>query len=103
MNKKLDITSIQSDLEGSAFFSKKRPADIEASHTDPGRAGGPGLQARPEHRIIRPRHKFDIYEDQYESLQKIAESQRQPNGQLGSMSAMVREAIDIYLKARKTS
>jgi len=48
-------------------------------------------------RAIRQRQPFDIYEDQYERLKKIAESEREfVNGR--GMSRMVREAIDNYLK-----
>jgi hypothetical protein len=48
-------------------------------------------------RAIRQRQPFDIYEDQYERLKKIAESEREfVNGR--GMSQMVREAIDNYLK-----
>jgi hypothetical protein len=48
-------------------------------------------------RLIRQRQPFDIYEDQYERLKKIAESEREfVNGR--GMSRMVREAIDNYLR-----
>lgn len=73
----------------------------------PGPAGRPGPDPAPalppEHREIRPRHKFDIYEDQYEALRVLAETQRDKNGHPASMSAMVREALDLYLKARNRS
>jgi len=48
-------------------------------------------------RVIRQRQPFDIYEDQYKRLKKIAESEREfVNGR--GMSQMVREAIDNYLR-----
>ena len=47
-------------------------------------------------RKIKPRHPFDIYEDQDEELRKLA-LEDQMRGGKGSMSAMVREAIDDYL------
>lgn len=48
-------------------------------------------------RLIRQRQPFDIYEDQYTTLKKIAESERDfVNGR--GMSQMVREAIDNYLR-----
>jgi hypothetical protein len=48
-------------------------------------------------RPIRQRQPFDIYEDQYQALKKIATAERAfENGR--SMGQMVREAIDDYLK-----
>jgi hypothetical protein len=48
-------------------------------------------------RIIKQRQPFDIYEDQYQRLKKIAEIEKEfVNGR--GMSQMVREAIDNYLK-----
>jgi hypothetical protein len=49
-------------------------------------------------RPIKQRQPFDIYEDQYEQLKRIATAEREfINGR--SMSHMVREAIDLYLKS----
>jgi len=48
-------------------------------------------------RLIRQRQPFDIYEDQYQRLKKIADTEREyVNGR--GMSQMVREALDNYLK-----
>jgi hypothetical protein len=47
-------------------------------------------------RKIKPRHPFDIYTDQYEELKQLALDDRMRGG-AGSMSAMVREAIDEYI------
>ena len=47
-------------------------------------------------RKIKSRHAFDIYEDQVEELQKLSLEDRMRGG-TGSMSAMVREAIDDYI------
>ena len=53
-------------------------------------------------RLIKQRQPFDIYEDQYVELKKIAETERDYiNGK--GMSQMVREAIDNYLKERSSS
>jgi hypothetical protein len=51
-------------------------------------------------RRMRQRQPFDVYEDQYESLKKIADDER-AQGLPGSMSRMVREGIDMYLAVRK--
>lgn len=53
-------------------------------------------------RRMKQRQPFDIYEDQYDSLKKIADDER-AQGLPGSMSRMVREGIDMYLSARKKS
>jgi hypothetical protein len=47
-------------------------------------------------RKIKPRHPFDIYTDQYEELKQLAFDDRMRGG-AGSMSAMVREAIDDFI------
>jgi hypothetical protein len=47
-------------------------------------------------RKIKSRHSFDVYEDQVEKLQRLALDDRMRGG-AGSMSAMVREAIDDYI------
>ena len=41
-------------------------------------------------------HPFDIYEDQVEELKKLSLEDRMRGG-AGSMSAMVREALDEYI------
>lgn len=54
--------------------------------------------AKPERREIR-RHSFEIYRDQVASLQELR-LMLMKSGELKSMSAMVREAIDAYLKKK---
>jgi hypothetical protein len=54
----------------------------------------------PTKRQMRQRQPFDVYQDQYETLKDIAERER-AEGLPGSMSRMVREGIDMYLKQRK--
>lgn len=51
-------------------------------------------------RFIRRRHPLDIYEDQFEALKVLSEAEKQ-RGLPGSMSAMVREAIDSWLQSKK--
>ena len=52
---------------------------------------------RPNGKRIITRNSFEIYEDQMDSLRKIAFKEKM-DGKVGSMSAMVREAIDAFLK-----
>jgi hypothetical protein len=54
----------------------------------------------PPRRAIRQRQPFDVFEDQYRELKRIADEERN-QGLPGSMSRMVREAIDEYLVRRK--
>ncbi len=118
MTKKLNITSITSELEESAFFSKRKtpvsptpPPVVEESK--PANIKGTIIQAKPQmtervnartyqrpngKRIIT-RNSFEIYEDQMDSLRKLS-IQEKMDGKLGSMSNMVREAIDTYLQKR---
>lgn len=51
-------------------------------------------------RIIKQRHPFDIYQDQYDALRDLATEDRKQGG-FGSMSAMVREALDTLIAQRK--
>jgi hypothetical protein len=119
MTKKLNITAITNELEGSAFFpSKKTPSisptrqplrgepkppeviipTIEPKQLVHERANAPTGQ-RPNGKRIITRNSFEIYEDQMGSLRKIS-YQEKMEGKLGSMSGMVREAIDNYLQKR---
>jgi hypothetical protein len=57
----------------------------------------PGL---PLKRVMKERWPVNIYQDQYESLQQLALEERKQGG-MGSMSAMVREAIDKLIAERR--
>ena len=50
-------------------------------------------------RVMKQRHPFDIYHDQYETLKKFADADRRQGG-MGSMSAMVREALDTFIATK---
>jgi hypothetical protein len=61
----------------------------------------PLIPKKPK-RPIRQRQPFDIYEDQYQDLKKIATAEKGfENGR--SMGQMVREAIDVYLKTHNAA
>ena len=117
MNKKLNIAGIQNELAGgSAFFpsySDRQPVTLpqepaqttETSKTivTPVRPVPPVRvkEEKPKRkRIMKSRHPFDIYEDQYQSLKNLALQERMQGG-VGSMSAMVREAIDAFIDKRR--
>jgi hypothetical protein len=56
---------------------------------------------RPNGKRIITRNAFEIYEDQMDMLRKLSLEEKM-NGKLGSMSAMVREAIDSYLQKKSS-
>jgi hypothetical protein len=60
----------------------------------------PTPHADAQKRPVKPRHGFDIYWDQYEALVKWSEEEKLQGG-TGSMSRMVREALDDYIAKRK--
>jgi hypothetical protein len=111
MTKKLNITAITNELEGSAFFPSKKTPSVsptpppvvniptrEPKQQVTERANAPTDQ-RPNGKRIITRNSFEIYEDQMGSLRTLS-YQEKMEGKLGSMSGMVREAIDNYLQKR---
>jgi hypothetical protein len=59
-----------------------------------------GVLPVPLKRIMKQRWPIDIYQDQYDSLKQLALEERKQGG-IGSMSAMVREAIDKLIAERR--
>jgi hypothetical protein len=83
------------------------PVPVPAPEPVPAGAGvrvgvSPSVPLIPKlKRVIRQRQPFDIYEDQYQRLKKIADDEKDfENGR--GMSQMVRIAIDNYLKEHGT-
>jgi hypothetical protein len=119
MTKKLNITSITNELEGSAFFPSKKPPSVSPTRppvkdeSKPLEVIIPTIESkqqvseranaltteRPIGKRIITRNSFEIYEDQMGSLRTLS-YQEKMEGKLGSMSGMVREAIDNYLQRR---
>src|SRR3954465_13109151 len=60
----------------------------------------PRTIVRPNGKRIISRNSFEIYEDQMDDLRELA-FQEKRQGKLGSMSAMVRDAVDTYLARSK--
>src|SRR3954453_23764016 len=85
-------TPQRDELEDSKFFSKSASQPVRPS----GRT--PVLPVRGK-RTMR-RHPFEIYDDQYQTLRRLALEEKLQDG-LGGMSAMVREAIDTYIDKRR--
>jgi hypothetical protein len=121
MKKQLNTDAITNELRGqSAFFPYKKepvaqqtsaspelPAVRELTRTPQPVRGVPPVPPVPlvrgqslARRVMKQRHPFDIYQDQYEALQQLALEERK-QGLVGSMSAMVREAIDVLIEKRR--
>jgi hypothetical protein len=112
MKKQLNVDTIQSELRGgSAFFPGYKATDFPAPSPQPAeqpeaenkihtpvhpvREEPPGP---PTKRVMKSRHPFDIYQDQYEALRELSLEERKQGG-IGSMSAMVRQALDTFIAA----
>jgi len=92
-----DFPAIERPVQAVTTESSSLTAEL------PGRPDRPGRELRPADtgkRKIKSRHAFDIYEDQVETLQQLSLEDRMRGG-TGSMSAMVREALDDYIAKRR--
>ncbi len=125
MRKKLNEAGMQSELSGSAFFQVPSATDFPASQSpvvsppslrprEPslelsapdrvasvlpdGDPNGRPYERTPIRRTIT-RYAFEFFQDQVESLRRFALDEKR-RGEKGSMSQMVREAIDLYLARR---
>lgn len=124
MSKKLTIASITNELAGSAFFRPAQPMkqhgklpaplakhpNIQEARTKPVitdlPTARPGDEStyRPDHRPtakgVLVRRGFEWREDQLRALKKLS-IKEQIEGKPGSMSQMVRDALDDYLTKGK--
>jgi hypothetical protein len=109
-----NVPALKSPLEGMPTIDKPmRPmpqespvqeeerSDHQSAHAIPERVNV-RTPVRPNGKRIITRNSFEIYEDQMESLRKLS-FQEKMEGKLGSMSQMMREAIDDYLKKRSST
>jgi hypothetical protein len=99
--KQYDIAHLTNELaEGkSLFFSdppKKQESTRQQNQAASERANAPTGERANGKRIIT-RNSFEIYEDQMDSLREHSYQEKRA-GKIGSMSAMVRDAIDAFLK-----
>jgi hypothetical protein len=60
----------------------------------------PPVPGVPPKRVMKERWPVNVYHDQYQSLKDLAAEERKQGG-LGSMSQMVREAIDKLIAERR--
>lgn len=124
MGKKLNIASITNELAESAFFRHAQPMkqeeklptplpekpNIQEAHINPVITDLPTARPsnvptyRPDYRPtakgVLVRRGFEWREDQLRALKKLS-IKDQMEGKPGSMSQMVRDALDAYLKKAK--
>ncbi len=105
-----DPDKIANELRGASSFFKRAdtPAPQDPAPSNeiaPVTPPAPTQDAPAPVRPVRPappqrrqmiRHPFELYMDQLDRLREVAQQQRQ-RGESGSMSKMVRDAIDRYL------
>jgi hypothetical protein len=89
---------LSSPLDNFPVIQKPQPQSPQQQKHEilPERPNVPTPERSNVRRIIT-RNSFEIYEDQMDALRRRAYQQKM-QGELGSMSQMVREAIDKYLK-----
>jgi hypothetical protein len=121
MKKRLNTESISNELKGaSLFFRRPQIPSTEVPTTplppvQPVEAHSQRVPAPQAERTLRPprsprtpqrrfmvRHAFEVYQDQVEELRQLALEDRMSGG-VGSMSQMVREAVDKLLRDRSRS
>jgi hypothetical protein len=119
MSKKprLNESAMQSELSESAFFRGRRAEQQQASQDEisrvddqvpsPTQERDDAISTRDETRTpVRPsvrnltRMPFEIYRDQHSALKQFS-LEEQARGEKGSMSQMVREALDVYIAKRR--
>jgi hypothetical protein len=103
------VPALKSPLEGMPAIGKpprptpqdSPPHEAETPSEQPSQAIPERVNARtpvrPNGKRIITRNSFEIYEDQMDALRKLS-LQAKMEGKLGSMSQMVREALDAYIK-----
>jgi hypothetical protein len=118
MKKRLNIDGISNELKGgSAFFPdyKNQPEVTPLPEVEtveqrnqqtnipvlPVRDVRPVLPVPSVKRVMKQRWPSDIWQDQYQTLQELSLEDRKA-GLSGSMSAMVREALDNYIAKRRS-
>lgn len=83
--------------EKTSIASKPQQQPASPQKPLPERVNARTMERSNRRRIIT-RNSFEIYEDQMDALRKLAAKELETTGKLGSMSAMVREAIDTYIQ-----
>jgi hypothetical protein len=97
-----EVPVLKSSLDNMPVIQKPKPLEAESKNNPvpPVRVVPLVPPSQPQKRVMKQRHPFDIYQDQYDSLKEMSVDDRKQGG-IGSMSAMVREAIDNYISSKK--
>lgn len=95
----IDRMVSQNQSDGQRELMQRRLRVAAPAQSKAGDSGAPNPTKQPAKRLIKTRHPFDIYHDQLDKLKRLAFEEKM-NGGLGSMSAMVREALDAWLDKR---
>ena len=113
MTKRLNTSTITNELEGSVFFSQKSPPSSREQDSPPVKqqkaiklhekksAIPHTLPITTSAKRTYIKRTFDLFEDQLAYLTKESLQDRLA-GKKGSMNSMVREAIDEWIKRRKS-
>ena|SRR3712207_4972616 len=131
MKKQLNVDMIQNELRGGSAFFPGYKGSSAADQTDKKSLQPPTNQQHtqsslqkeqpqqtvpvppvpvvppvrdvrpvPLKRIMKQRWPVDIYQDQYDALKQLAAEERMQGG-VGSMSAMIRDALDKLIAERR--
>ena len=92
-------SKLKSSMDGFPTIEKPKQVDSEVKK-QPVRVVSLTPSAEPNKRLVKQRHPFDIFQDQYETLRDFSFEEKK-GGEAGSMSAMVRDALDKYIAERK--
>ena len=104
----VDPDKITNELSGASAFFKPRepqPAPLPAAPSHEASPSVPTSTPDADRTPVRPvrvvkrqmiRHPFELYMDQLDRLREVAQTEREHGG-AGSMSKMVRDAIDAFL------
>jgi hypothetical protein len=101
MSKKLDTTAIQNELSGQSVFFQQQKHESNNEKEESVRPVRNVRDVRTPTKRERKRHPFDIYRDQLERLQQMKTAYMMKTGEILSMSAMVRDALDEYINKNK--
>jgi hypothetical protein len=89
------VPELGSPLDGMPEIGRAPTAASPTEITSPAIPSG-----RPDGRRRTTRYPFELYQDQIDAL-KAFSLEEKASGEKGSMSQMVRDALDTYIAARK--
>jgi len=98
MKKSLNETAISNELHsGSSFFQRSPDRANDRSGSDPVQVFDRSTERSITPKRVARRYSFEIYEDQIQTLKRMKAESMLAGGDR-SISSIVREALDDYLK-----